>query len=70
MEMRAAIPYKVNLWMINEYFKMNYIGYNLDRFWHKTSFIHLIGVFIYFFKEDSTALKKIQMIAVQSLRRD
>ena len=51
MEMRAAILYKVNLWMINECFKMNYIGYNLDRTWQKTSFVCSAGVLFYFFKE-------------------
>lgn len=44
--MRAATLYKINLWMINEYFKINYVGYNLDRFWQKTSFLCSVGVFI------------------------
>lgn len=43
MEMREALLYKVNSWMINECFKMNCIGYNLDKFWQKTSFLCLVG---------------------------
>lgn len=43
MGMRAALLYKVNSWMINECFKMNYIGYNLDKFWQKTSFLCSVG---------------------------
>lgn len=43
MEMRAAILYKVNSWMINEGLKMYCIGYKLDRFWQKTSFLCSVG---------------------------